>query len=68
MLGASLVAQWYKTHRPMKETQVWSVIQEDPTCCRTNYTHASQLLSLYSRSQKAWVLSPSAAATEAQVP
>ena len=28
--GASLVAQWLKTHLPMKETWVQSLGQEDP--------------------------------------
>jgi len=27
--GASLVAQWYRIHLPMQETQVWSLGQED---------------------------------------
>ena len=30
--GASLVAQWMKIHLPMQETQVQSLVQEDPTC------------------------------------
>ena len=31
--GASLVAQWWRICPTMQETQVWSLIQEDPTCC-----------------------------------
>ena len=29
-LQASLVAQWLRTHLPMQETQVQSLVQEDP--------------------------------------
>ena len=29
---ASLVAQWWRLCLPMQETQVWSLIWEDPTC------------------------------------
>ena len=29
---ASLMAQWQRTLLPTQETQVWSLIQEDPTC------------------------------------
>ena len=32
--GASLVAQWQRSRLPMQETQVQSLIQEDPTCHR----------------------------------
>ena len=31
-MGASLVAQRYRIHLPMQETQVQSMIQEDLTC------------------------------------
>ena len=31
---ASLVAQWWRIHLPVQETQVRSLVQEDPTCCR----------------------------------
>ena len=37
----------------MQETQVWSLIQEDPTCCRS---HRPQLLSLWSRAQEPQLL------------
>ena len=30
--GTSLVAQWLRIHLPMQGTQVWSLVQEDPTC------------------------------------
>ena len=33
-LGSSLVAQWQRIHLPKQETQVQSLIQEKPTCCR----------------------------------
>ena len=29
---ASLVAQWLRIRLPMQETQVRSLVQEDPTC------------------------------------
>ena len=32
-VGASLVAQWWRICLPMQETQVQSLIQEDPTHC-----------------------------------
>ena len=28
-----LVAQWLRNHQPMQGTQVWSLVQEDSTCC-----------------------------------
>ena len=28
----SLVVQWLRTHLPMPGTQVWSLVQEDPSC------------------------------------
>ena len=31
---ASLVAQWSRIYLPMRETQVRSLVWEDPTCCR----------------------------------
>ena len=30
----SLVGQWIRIHLPMQRTQVPSLIQQDPTCCR----------------------------------
>ena len=32
--GASLVAQWWGICLPIQETQVRSLVWEDPTCCR----------------------------------
>ena len=29
-----LVAQWLRTCLPMQGTRVWSLVREDPTCCR----------------------------------
>ena len=31
----SLEIQWLRICLPMQETQVQSLVQEDPTCCRT---------------------------------
>ena len=33
LCGASLVAQWLRIHLPRQETQVRTLVQEDPTCC-----------------------------------
>ena len=33
---ASLVVQWLRIHLPMQETQVWSLVWEDPTCQGAN--------------------------------
>ena len=33
-LGTFLVIQWLRLRQPMEETQVSSLIQEDPTCRR----------------------------------
>ena len=30
----SLVVQWLRIHLPTQGTPVWSLVQEDPTCCR----------------------------------
>ena len=32
MGGASLVVQWLRTHLPVQETWVRSLVWEDPTC------------------------------------
>ena len=40
--GASLVTQWLRIHLPMQGTQVWSLVQKDPT--QGNYAHVPQLL------------------------
>ena len=39
---ASLVAQWERTHFPMQETWVWSLVQENPLEKETA-THSSIL-------------------------
>ena len=31
-MGASLVAQWLRTHLPMQGTRVRAPVREDPTC------------------------------------
>ena len=33
-LRASLVVQWLRIHLTVKGTQIQSIVQEDPTCCR----------------------------------
>ena len=33
-LGLPRLAQWWKIHLPVQETWVWSLVWEDPTCCR----------------------------------
>ena len=30
----SLVGQWWRIHLPVQGTWVWSLVQEDPTCCK----------------------------------
>ena len=49
--GTALVFQWLRICLPMQGTQVWSLVWEDSTCCRTtkplrhNYlAHVQQLL------------------------
>ena len=34
LLRTFQVARWLKIHLPRQETQVWSLVQEDPTCRR----------------------------------
>ena len=50
-LWTSLAVQWLRIHLPMQGTWIWSLVQEDSTCCRAtkpmrrNYwAHVSQLL------------------------
>jgi len=41
-IWASLMAQWWRIHLPMKETKVRSLVQEDPTCrakMKTQHSH-----------------------------
>ena len=63
--GTSLVAQWLRIRLPMQGTQIWSLVQEDPTCRRT---HVPQLLSLCSRAHEPQLLSLCATTTEAHTP
>ena len=51
----------------MRETWVQSLIQGDSHIPWSNYAHARQLLSLYSRAQEPQLLTPHAAATETRV-
>ena len=39
---ASLMGQWIRIHLPRKGSPVWSLAQEDPTCCRTTKPSALQ--------------------------
>ena len=41
LLWSSLVAQWWRTRRPIQETRVWSLGQEDPV--EKEITHSSIL-------------------------
>ena len=34
MRGTSLVAQWLRIYLPVQGSRVWSLVQEDSTCCR----------------------------------
>ena len=63
LLGASLAVQWLRIRLPMQGTQVWALVQEDPTChgatkpvCHNYWAHVPQLLS------------PRAKTTEAHAP
>ena len=40
---ASLVAQWLRIRLPMQETWVWSLVQEDSTCCWATNAVAAEL-------------------------
>ena len=53
--GTSLVAQWLRIRLPMQGTQVQSLVQEDPTCCRATEPEPQ-------------LLSPNATTTEACAP
>ena len=55
-LGASLVAPWWRICLPMQETQVWSLIWEDSTCCRATkpVPHNYWACALESRSRNCW--------------
>ena len=67
---ASLVAQWIRIRPPVQETWVWSLLQEDPTCCRaTKPMHRNYCVcALEPGSHNYWVHkldSPCSAAREA---
>ena len=61
-------SQWTRIHVPMQETQVWSLVQEDSTCCgATNLVHPNHwVCEPHYRSLP--TLEPHATATEACVP
>ena len=65
--GASLVVQWLRIHLAIQGTLVRSLVQEDPTCCRTTKT-APQLLSQSSRAREPKRRSPCPTNTEAHMP
>ena len=44
----SLVIQWLRIRLPMQRTWVWSLVQEDSTCCGATKDCKPQLLSLWS--------------------
>ena len=52
-------------HWLMQETQVWTLIQEDPICQGATEPVCQQLSSLSSKAQELQLLSPCAATTEA---
>ena len=52
---ASLVAQWLRICLPMQGTRVWSLVREDPTCCRATKPRVLQLLSLCAATTEACV-------------
>ena len=69
MYWASLVAQWWSICRPVQETWVLSLIQEDPMFCGSaNRPRVPQPLSLCSRAQEPQLLSPPATTAEARAP
>ena len=47
--------QWQKTHPPVQETGVRSLVWEDPPCRKNNETPAPELLSSRSRAQGAMI-------------
>ena len=67
-LGTFLVVQWLRIHLPIQGTQVWFLVQEDPTCSGATKAHEPQLLSPHSRALEIQWLSPCPATTEVQVP
>ena len=56
--GTSLVEQWTRIHLPMQGTQIWSLAQEDSTCCRATKPPVPQILSLHSRPHRLQQLGP----------
>ena len=66
---ASLVVPWLRIHLAMEGTLVWSLVQEDPTWCRTTKpAHAPQLQSLCPGAREPQPLSPCVTTTEAHTP
>ena len=54
----SLVIQWIRICLPMQGTWVWSLVQEDPTCCRATKAHALEPLSCNYWAHKLQLLKP----------
>ena len=66
--GTSLVAQWLRIRLPMQGTWVWTLVREDPTCCRAikPVHHNYWAWALKPMSHNYW--SPWATTTETHVP
>ena len=60
--------QWLRIRLPRQETQVQSLVQEDPTYRGATKPCVPQLLSLCSRAREPQLLSPRATTTEARTP
>ena len=56
LLGLPLVAQWYRIRLPVQETQVWSLVREDPACSRATkpVCHHHWACALEHRSRNYW--------------
>ena len=56
LLGLPLVAQWYRICLPVQETQVWSLVREDPACSRATkpVCHHHWACALEHRSRNYW--------------
>ena len=48
--GTSLVAQWLRLHMLTQGTWVWSLVQDDPTCCRVAKPVCHNYWALYTMS------------------
>ena len=48
--GTFLVAQWLRLHMSMQGTRVWTLVQDDPTCCRVANPVCRNYWALYTMS------------------